>query len=107
MAVTSLSSRKLKALKPLNLADVRKLAQLGREIHYSRGCYVFRENDKGDSFYVLLEGLIQVLKTIRGKGQVSLRTLKPGNLFGEMSLFTGKRRTADCHEECRRAGGSP
>ena len=96
MAVSSLSSRKLKALQPLNRADLRKLAQYGREIHYSRGQFVFRENRKGDSFYLLLAGAIQVSKQIRGKGQVALRTLKPGNLFGEMALFTRRPRSASC-----------
>jgi CRP-like cAMP-binding protein len=75
---------------------LRKLSQLGREIHYSRGCFVFRENEKAESFFVLLDGEVQVFKGIRGKGQVGLRSLKPCCLFGEMSFFTGKRRTASC-----------
>ena len=88
--------RPVRSLHLLNKSDLRKLAQFGREIHYSRSQFVFKENDKSDSFYVLLAGEIQVTKMIRGKGQVALRTLKPGNLFGEMSLFTRRRRSASC-----------
>lgn len=91
-----LKIRNLKSLQPLNRADLVKLAQFGREIHYSRGQFVFRENSKGDSFFILLAGTVQVTKQIRGKGQVALRTLKPGSLFGEMAVFTRKRRSASC-----------
>jgi len=91
-----LKARQLKSLQPLNRADLKKLARYGREIHYSSGQYVFRENKKGDSFYLLLAGEIQVSKQIRGKGQVALRTLQPGNLFGEMALFTRRPRSASC-----------
>ena len=96
MAQKIVKGRPRKSFQLLNKADLRKLAQYGREIHYSRSQFVFRENDKSDAFYVLLAGEVQVTKTIRGKGQVALRTLKPGNLFGEMSLFTRGRRSASC-----------
>lgn len=91
-----LKAGQLRSLHPLNRADLRKLAQFGREVRYPRGHYVFRENNKGDSFYLLLAGVIQVTKQVRGKGQVALRTLKPGNLFGEMALFTRRPRSASC-----------
>ncbi len=91
-----LKASQLRSLQPLNRADLRKLARYGREVRYSPGQYVFRENNKGDSFYILLAGVIQVSKQIRGKGQVALRTLKPGNLFGDMALFTRRPRSASC-----------
>lgn len=96
MPQSKLSSRHFRTLNPLSRSEIRKLAHHGREIHYSRGSFIFRERERGDAVYVLLRGTIQVLKTIRGKGQVALRTLRPGSLFGEMSLFTGKRRSAAC-----------
>lgn len=88
--------RSLRSLQPLNRTDLKKLARYGREIHYSGGQYVFRENARGDSFFILLAGQVQVTKNIKGKGQVALRTLKPGNIFGEMAAFTLKRRSASC-----------
>jgi len=43
-----------------------------------------------------LKGAVQVTKSVRSKGHVALRTLKPGDFFGEMSFFSGKKRTASC-----------
>ena len=46
---------------------------------------VFEEGDSGDSLYMILSGQVEVLKRVGGEQQV-VRTLGPGEYFGEMAL---------------------
>jgi len=54
------------------------------------GTVLMRENDQGDSFYVLVDGEVEV--SLLGK---PLATLKPGGCFGEILYFADsvERRT--------------
>jgi CRP/FNR family cyclic AMP-dependent transcriptional regulator len=51
--------------------------------------------DKGDAFYVVLEGEIEVLSRSEGGRQVRLAALRPGALAGEMAALDGGARSAD------------
>jgi CRP-like cAMP-binding protein len=53
------------------------------------GDFLFREGDKGENMYVLLEGEIQILL-----GDFVLETVGPGALIGEMALIHDNPRTA-------------
>ncbi len=69
--------------------DQRELARLGRQITSPTGAAITREGEPGDAFYVLLDGLVQV--TIAGR---FIRTLQPGDSFGEIALLHPVQRTA-------------
>lgn len=64
-------------------------ASLGEERLYTKGEAIMREGAPGGSMFVIVSGQADV--TIAG-GVV--RTLGPGDFFGEMSLLTGEPRTA-------------
>lgn len=64
---------------------------LGRE--YRDGETVVRKGERGDGMYVVTEGTLEVV-TERDGREVPLRTLGPGDLFGEMSLFDREVRSA-------------
>ena len=51
-----------------------------------RGAYFYREGDTADSMLVLLSGRATMLKTWQG-ADYQLRTLAPGNNFGEVALI--------------------
>ena len=53
------------------------------------GDFLFREGDKGDKMYVLLEGEIEILL-----GDFVLETVGQGALIGEMALIHDSPRTA-------------
>jgi eukaryotic-like serine/threonine-protein kinase len=57
------------------------------------GAILIREGDEGDSAFILVEGHCRVLKNVKGQ-QVEMRTLGPGEVFGEMAVFSAKERTA-------------
>ncbi len=52
---------------------------------------VFRENDPGNSFYIILSGSVDILSEKAGK---HLATLESGDFFGELSLLLGIPRSA-------------
>ncbi len=58
------------------------------------GAMVVREGDVGDSLYIIKSGEVEVA-TLDGKGnKLVLARLKEGDYFGEISLLTGRPRTA-------------
>jgi CRP/FNR family transcriptional regulator, cyclic AMP receptor protein len=58
-------------------------------LHLAPGDFLFREGDKGDKMYVLLEGEIEILL-----GDFALETVGQGALIGEMALIDDSPRTA-------------
>jgi CRP-like cAMP-binding protein len=55
---------------------------------------VFNEGDAGDRAYVVAAGAVEVFTRICGDVEKTLLTLRPGGVFGELSLFTGEARSA-------------
>jgi NADH dehydrogenase len=73
----------------LNLGAGRGATQA----HYEPGEVVFDEGDSGDSLYMILSGQVEVLKRVGGEQQ-AVRTLGPGEYFGEMALLGRHPRSA-------------
>ena len=63
---------------------------------FDKGETVVREGEKGDTFYLIRSGSVDVFTRGMGKGdeQVSLGTMHEGDFFGEVALLTDKPRTA-------------
>jgi serine/threonine protein kinase len=60
---------------------------------YKPNEWIIRENEIGDAAYILLAGRCEVLKLVDGVEQ-SLRTLGPGDVFGETAILASTLRTA-------------
>ena len=73
------------------LAD---LAGRARVLTHGAGEVLFRENDPGGSFYLLLSGRANVIKSLDSGAQQRLGGIEPGQCFGEMSLLLGEPRSA-------------
>lgn len=82
---------------------LERLASIGREEEFKRGEFVFREDEVGDKFYLVLEGRVRISRTVTGMGEEALAILGPGAAFGEMALIDDFPRSADvvAHEHCR------
>ena len=60
---------------------------------YDDGEEIIRQGAAGNTMYVVQQGLLEVL--VEGPdGPEQLSILRPGDIFGEMSLFTRNPRTA-------------
>lgn len=61
---------------------------------YNDGDVVIREGDSGDALFLIKQGKATVTTEEGGKKELVLAGLKEGDFFGEVSLITGKPRTA-------------
>ena len=87
--------RKLALLLPPDIVQLKtdKSFSIRRE-HFEPDEVIFREGDRGDWLYVVVEGQVDVLRSVPGRGDVTLRTLGPGECFGEIALVGESARTA-------------
>jgi NADH dehydrogenase len=85
----------LDLLLPPDIVQLRtdKSFAIRRE-HFEADEIIFREGDRGDWLYVVVDGQVDVLRAVPGQGDVTLRTLGPGDCFGEIALVGERARTA-------------
>src|SRR5688572_26407687 len=55
---------------------------------------VFEEGDRGDRCFVIQSGSVKVLRRFPDGRRMTLARLGPGNVFGELALMGGERRSA-------------
>jgi len=60
-----------------------------------KGDYIFKEGDPGNALFVLLFGVIDLVKKGEGGKESIILTLKSGALFGEVAMLTGNKRNLD------------
>jgi small-conductance mechanosensitive channel/CRP-like cAMP-binding protein len=71
------------------------LASLMLLKHFTEGDILIRQNEEGDSMYILVEGLLYVyVEQELVEPLVKVGQITPGKFFGEMSLLTGEKRVA-------------
>jgi len=61
--------------------------------HFKRGETILRENDFGETAFIIEKGLVEVTHRV-GSEQVHLAMLGPGETLGEMSIVDDKPRSA-------------
>lgn len=64
-----------------------------RTLALAAGAVIVTEGEPGDTAYVIQSGTCEVWKSIAGERRL-LRTLGPGDVFGEAAVLGGGRRTA-------------
>ena len=76
--------------RDLNTLLFRELA-LGSEVHAPQaGAVIFRKNDYTNSFFVIVQGTVEIELGDHDKYRL---TLGAGEFFGEISLLSGRRRS--------------
>jgi CRP-like cAMP-binding protein len=68
-----------------------RMGDLGRT--YRDGEVVIRQGERADCMYIVQEGQVEVVAEA-ANGDVRLGVLEPGNVFGEMALFSKAPRSA-------------
>ena len=76
-------------LRPLPMPAIENLAVHIDHTEVPAGQEVFRQGEDGDSFYVIKQGEAEVI----GDGSL-VRTMGPGDGFGEIALIRDTQRTA-------------
>ncbi|MFQ5849636.1 MAG: SLC13 family permease [Candidatus Binatia bacterium] len=78
----------------LTREDVAKILGKLEEKSFNAGTTIFSQGDKGDSFYLIQSGAVQVvLESAEGRSE-SIAVLGPQDWFGEMALLSGEPRSA-------------
>jgi CRP/FNR family cyclic AMP-dependent transcriptional regulator len=75
--------------KGLSRGELIALAKLTEDLEVGEGKVLTREGDTGSEFFVIVDGDVSVMKD----GQ-EIRTLGPGDFFGEIALLEDTPRTA-------------
>src|SRR5690606_1792454 len=60
------------------------------------GEYVFEEGERGDHFYIIVRGAVELRKAA-GKRRKKLAVLRAGQAFGEMALLNQTPRSASAY----------
>ena len=79
----------------LSAAEMKLLATFSTEERIREGSLIFREGEKGDKLFIVLDGRVRISKFIPGVGEEALTVLDRGDFFGEMALIDEKPRSAD------------
>ena len=64
------------------------------QISFASGEIIFREGDKGEFVYTIIDGNVEIIKEDVDGGEKVLAKLGPGDYFGEMALISHKPRSA-------------
>jgi predicted RND superfamily exporter protein len=82
--------KKIGLFKGLTHRQARIAALFGRIEPYEPGDRIISFGEQGHDICILIEGVV-VVQVSRPEGNRVLRALHPGEVFGEIALFTGKR----------------
>lgn len=61
---------------------------------YLAGDVIVKEGDPGESMFVLIAGVAKAVHVEPGGGQIELKTIVPGEVFGELAVFDPAPRSA-------------
>lgn len=86
--------RRLPLLSPLSQEEVAALAERAECRTVAGGTIIVRQDSRGSSLFAVLAGRVAVYHVHRGKRR-KIGTIADGEVFGEMALMTGERRSAD------------
>lgn len=77
-------------LRDLPLSRARSLLQVARRMTLPAGEPIVRQGTRGDSFYIIVHGTVQIVKD-----GVALKRYRAGDYFGEMAILLDQPRSAD------------
>jgi CRP/FNR family cyclic AMP-dependent transcriptional regulator len=78
----------------LSEAELERIAQVAIPRSFPRDTRVFHEGDPGDACYIVSQGSCRVTRQHSDGRAITLATLGPGAIFGELAMLDGERRSA-------------
>src|SRR3954465_11169633 len=74
--------------------ELERVAQVTIPRSYPSDTRVFHEGDPGDACYIVNQGSCRVIRQHSDGRVITLATLGPGAIFGELPILDGERRSA-------------
>ena len=81
--------------KQLDSQELENLAESVDQVAFKAGEDVFHEHDRGDALYVVESGSVRIWVRDEDTEVITLSELRPGDFFGELSVFDGGERSAN------------
>ncbi len=79
----------------LDLHEQKVLLCEATPLHFGPGEFVFRQGDRADGFYAVVEGAVKGSTLLENGKEAILGVLEPGTWFGEASIIDGLPRSHD------------
>lgn len=88
------SLKKVQLFEGISDDDAQRLQQVAETVALNPGEILFEEGKKGDSFYIVVRGRVELFKKGRDGAEQKLAVAREGEAFGEMALLNQSPRSA-------------
>jgi CRP/FNR family transcriptional regulator len=82
------------AFSTLTAEDLARVAEVAVPRSFNAGEVVFHEGDRSDTCYVVRTGRVRAVREHAGGRHLTLATMGPGDIFGELAIFDEEERSA-------------
>jgi DNA-binding SARP family transcriptional activator/CRP-like cAMP-binding protein len=79
--------RQVPLFKALGQRDIRFLEGIARQLELPPDTIIFKEGERGDRLYIVMDGELEVIKAFGKPDELVLRCCGPGEPIGEMSFL--------------------
>ena len=86
--------RKSQLFSILSDEQIQKTISMSSFYSYGPGEIIVKENEPGDSLFMLINGHVAIRKPANSHEYLEIAQLQRGDIFGEMTVFTGTPRSA-------------
>jgi cAMP-dependent protein kinase regulator len=87
--------KKVEILKSIDPYELGQISDALKTAYFKKGDKIIKQNDKGDVFYILDEGICHAEKVFEeGKEAENVKDYKSCDYFGELALLKGEPRAA-------------
>jgi HEAT repeat protein len=86
--------REIDIFSDLKVAELAAIAAVTEELSYPPAQQVFKQEDVGDTMFMVISGLVEVVRELSPDDRVVLDTIGRGGAFGEMALLDDSLRSA-------------
>lgn len=92
----TLSLRDVEIFRDLNRDELKSVSEILSRTSFERGETVFTEGEPGLDLYIVESGLMEATVITDDGGDFAVARFRPGDFFGEMSIFEDAPRSATC-----------
>ena len=87
--------KQISMFQDLKEEDLEKMCKLLVLKDYTKDSMIVNQEEMGDALYIIYSGKVKVVLYGESGREIILSIFKPGDFFGEMSLFDGQPRSAN------------
>lgn len=86
--------RRVPLLSELDEAELERIARVAIPRSYPAKTRVFHQDDQSDACYIVRSGEVSVMREHTDGRSITLASLGPGDIFGELAMLDGEVRSA-------------